>query len=164
MRGCLPLLLGLVAGAAAVWLLWAQSTTPVRRGVVAPQQSDVHAVLSTRYLSRLVNDGTQGAGVASLSHVRISTNPPGALVAQADATLGPLTVPVSAQVAPSVQNGSVHITLLSTHVGAVPIPTAFTGIVAAQVNAAVQRSLGSSVRVVAVDVVSQGLEVYADYA
>jgi hypothetical protein len=163
MRGCLTLIVGLVIGAVAVWFLWSQSTAPVAKGIVAPQRSDVHAVLSDAYLSRLVNDAAQGSSIVSLRNVHLSSNPPGALVAQAEGTLGPLTVPVSAEVAPSARNGSVHVTLLSTRVGAVPIPTAFTGLVEAQVNQAVRNTLGGSVRVVAVDVVPQGLEVYANY-
>jgi hypothetical protein len=162
-RGCLTLIVGLVIGAAAASFLWSQSSAPVAKGIVAPQRSDVHAVLSDAYLSRLVNRAARGSGVASLHNIRLSSNPPGALVAQADGTIGPLTVPVSADVAPSAQNGSVQITLLSTHVGSVPIPTAFTGLIEAQVNQAVRSALGGSVRVVAVDVVPQGLEVYANY-
>jgi hypothetical protein len=163
MRGCLVLLIGIIIGATAVWLLWAQSSPPVQRGVVVPQHADLHVVLSNHYLTHLVNAQLPGSTLVTVHHVQISSSPPDTLDTQAQVSAGPLSVPVSAAVVPSVQSGAVHIALVSTHVGIVPIPSAFTGLLESTINNGVRQSVGRSVQVVGVDVRPQGLEVYANY-
>jgi hypothetical protein len=163
MRGCLLLIGGIVAGAVLVLYLWKPSSAPVPKGEVVPQGADVHILLADHYLSRLVNARLHAKGLSALQDVQISSDPPSTLVARAHASVGPFSVPVDVEAVPTVQNGNVRIQIASSHVGPVPIPQAFTGILESSINDAVRLQSRQYLTVVSASVRPQGLDIYANY-
>jgi hypothetical protein len=161
MRGCLLVVIGILIGAlAGVWL----SREPaIRKGIVVPQRAELHVVISDGYLSTLVNRRLRNSSASVVHDVRVSSKPPSVLTAIGTASVGPLSTSVAADLQPEASNGGVHVSVVATHVGAIPIPSAFTGLFEGSIDDAIRRSLGGRVRVVAVDVRAEGLEIYADH-
>ena len=161
MRGCLMLALGILIGAlAGIWL----SQGPTQHGIVVPQQAEFHVIISDGYLSRLVNLRLQNSSSSVIHDVRVSSRPPSILVTDGKAGVGGISTSVSAELQPVVSNGAVHIRVVSSHLGAIPIPSAFTSLFEGSIDDAVRRSVGTRVRVIAVDVKGQGLEIFANGA
>ena len=163
MRGLLLMVVGVIVGAVLVLYLWNPSSTPVPRSEVVPQGADLHILLADRYLSRLINGRLDARGISVLHDVQISSDPPSILVAHAHASVGPFSVPVDVEAVPTVRNGTVHIQIVSSHVGPLPIPQVFTGIVESSINDAVRLQSRQSLTVIATSVKPQGLDIYANY-
>jgi hypothetical protein len=162
-RGCLPLVVGFVLGAAAVWLLWSASAPPPD-GARPARGADIDILISNRALSRLLNDRVSGRGIVNLREIRITSDPAhNSLDAHAHAGVGPLAVPVTLAAAPSVHGGAVQVTLVSAHVGVIPVPAGFIGLLQGTIDDAVRRSVGRRIQIVGAAVRRRGLEVYANY-
>jgi hypothetical protein len=163
MRGCLLLVGGIILGGILALYLWRPASPPVPRGVTAPQGADLHVLLADAYVSRLVNSRLKASSLSVLHDVRISSDPPSTLIAHAHASVGPFSIPVDIEAVPVVQNGAIHIRISSSHVGPVPIPSAFTGILESSINDSLNLQGRRDITVVAASVKPQGLDVYANY-
>lgn len=159
MRGLFLLLIGFVLGAGLMLWWWPR----IPAGSALPQRSDVHITVADRYLSRLVEQKVAGIALPRISHVTITSNPPGALVARADASLGPVSAPVSMLLHPVVENGGVHLQIVSTQVGALPLPAPLSGAIEQSVNASLDQTLRSGARVIGIAVLPQGLDIFLNY-
>jgi hypothetical protein len=160
MRGCLTLIVGIVVGVVAMALMWPHAPS----GVTAPPSTaDVRATISNAYLSRLVGSRLARRSIPRIREVRITSNPPADLVADAKVSLGPLSAPVTIEVQPQIEGGVVRAHIVSTHVGAVPVPSFFTGVLEESINDAMKRAIGTSTRVTGVQILPGGLAISADY-
>src|SRR4051794_14178669 len=118
MRGCLTFVVGFALGAALVLAWWPR--TPAT--MTAPAASDVHLILSDRYLARLVEGRASTLGPATLTDLTIASAPPSVLVARAQVSIGGLAVPLTVEAQPVAENGKIQIQVLTTRIGTVPIP------------------------------------------
>jgi len=159
MRGLFLLLIGFLLGAGLMLWWWPR----IPAGSVLPQRSDIHITVADRYLSRLVEQKVAGIDPPRISHVAITSDPPGALVARADARLGPISAPVSMLLHPVVENGGVQLRIISTQVGAIPLPAPLSGAIEQSVNASLDQALRSGARVVGITVLPQGLDIFLNY-
>jgi len=159
MRGLFLLVAGFLLGAGLMLWRWPRIPT----GSALPQRSDIHITVADRYLSRLVQQKVAGMDLPKIDHVAITSSPPGALVAHADATLGPVSAPVSMLLHPVVANGGVHLQIVSSQVGAIPLPAPLSGAVEQSVNASLDRTLRSGARVIGITVRPQGLDIFLNY-
>lgn len=159
MRGLFLLLIGFLLGVGLMLWWWPR----IPAGSVLPQRSDIHITVADRYLSRLVEQKVAGIDLPRISHVAITSNPPGALAARADASLGPISAPVSMLLHPVVENGGVHLRIVSTQVGAIPLPAPLSGAIEQSVNASLDQTLRSGARVIGITVLPQGLDIFLNY-
>ena len=161
MRGCLTFLVGIVLGAVLIGIWWQR--TPLT--VPGTQAADVQATIADGYLARRLEEQVAGAGGFSgmITHVTVQSSPPSTLVLGADASIGPLTAPVSLQVAPQAANGALQIQVIQANVGAVPVSGPLVDALLRAINQRSVQVLGSGARIVGVKVVPGGLEIDANF-
>lgn len=159
MRALLLLIVGVILGAVLV-TRW-EARPPA--GAALPSASDVRVSLSDGYLSRLIEERASGNGIIAVTDVQVRSAP-SALTVRADASLGPLTAPITVELQPVVVGGDVQERIIATQVGAVPIPAPLTGLVAGSINASLRHILGANATVTGVRVTPRGLDITADYS
>ncbi len=159
MRGCLILFIGFLFGLAVSILFVARPPT----GTITPATSDVRITISDGYLARRIQRKLGGLGMVQVSRVTVASSPPAELIARGQVTAGPVSEPVTLGLQPVATGGTVRVRIVSTRVGAIPVPSVFTTLVEGVINDAVTRSIGNQVRIVGAAVTDQGLVISADY-
>ena len=161
MRGCLLLVIGFVTGAALMLLWWPKQPTP-RAG--PPMPADLRLTLSDAFIARELQRRFTAISFPTVTHVGIGSVPPVGLAVRADIGAGPVSAPLSMEVQPVAEHGQVAISIISTHLAGIPIPSQLTGFLADIINSRAHNLLGSETRVVRVRTVPGALEILADYA
>lgn len=158
MRGCLTLLLGILVGIGAMLYFWPKQPA----GRALPASSDVRVFVSDRYLSSLVQRHASSIDLPQVSDVHILSSPPAVLIATAQLSVGPISAPTSMELAPEIENGRVHIRIVSSTIAGIPIPDQFAGIVEGQINAAAGNVNTGAARITGVKVTARGLQITAN--
>ncbi len=158
MRGCLTLLVGMVVGGAIMAFSW--PTTPA--GFALPQSSDVRVSLSNGYLTRTAQARLSSTGIVSIHELRVRSAPP-ALVVRADASIGPISAPITVELQPVAVGGVVQVRIIATHIGVVPVPNVFTGLVTGSINDSLRHTLRANATVTGVAATQRGLDITANY-
>lgn len=158
MRGCLTLLIGIGVGVAIMAFAW--PTTP--RGSTLPPDPDVHVSLGDGYLTRIVRARLASTGVLSIHGLQVRSAPP-VLVVRAEASVGPLSAPITAELQPIAASGDVQVRIIATHVGIIPVPNVLMGLVASSINGSLHRALGRHATVTGVTTTARGLDITANY-
>jgi hypothetical protein len=135
-------------------------TTPA--GSVLPQRSDVRVSLSDGYLTRAVHARLSSTGIVSIHGLQVRSAPP-ALVVHADASIGPISAPISVELQPVATGGAVQVRIIATHIGVVPVPNVLTGLVTGSINDSLRHTLGTHAAVTGVAVTQRGLDITANY-
>jgi hypothetical protein len=135
-------------------------TTPA--GSVLPQRSDVRVSLSDGYLTRAVHARLSSTGIVSIHGFQVRSAPP-ALVVHADASIGPISAPISVELQPVATGGAVQVRIIATHIGVVPVPNVLTGLVTGSINDSLRHALGTHATVTGVAVTQRGLDITANY-
>jgi hypothetical protein len=158
MRGCLTLLVGIAVGVAIMAFSW--PTIPA--GSTLPGSSDVRVSLGNGYLTRIVQARLSTNGIVSIHGLQVRSAPP-ALVVRADASLGPLSAPITVELQPLAAGGDVQVRIVATHIGVVPVPNVLTGLVTGSINDSLRHTLGSNATVTGVTATQRGLDITANY-
>jgi hypothetical protein len=156
----LTLLVGFVLGAALLLPWWPNPPAP---GVPPPRSWDVRVTVVDAYLSRLADRRAATISVPTIRHVVISSSPAKLLVAGADVSVGPVGAPVTLELQPVAQSGEAQVRVISAHVGAIPIPVVFLGVIRDAINSSTRHLLSAGARITGVTVIPGGLEIYASY-
>ena len=124
---------------------------------------DIHFALSDRYLAHLVATRASNLGIVTLSNITIVSAPPSVLVAGATASIASIGAPVTIETAPVVHNGTLRVDVVATHLGAFPLPSGVSDLVASNINASIRHLISPDARLQVVRVTRSGLEIYANY-
>lgn len=131
-------------------------------GSTLPQSADVRVSLSDGYMTRIIQARLSSTGIVSIGDVQVDSAPP-ALVVHANAGIGPLSAPVTVELQPVAAGGAVQVRVIATHIGVVPIPNVFTGLVTGSINDSLHHTLGAHANVTGVSVTPRGLDITANY-
>jgi hypothetical protein len=159
-RGCLTLIIGLIAGAGLMLAWWPKQPS----GTVSPRAADLRVTISDAYLARTVQARVAGYSVPQVRHVRVASLPGVALVVSADLTVGPLSAPASVEMQPYPANGQVQVRIISTRVAGIPIPSQLTGVIADAIDSSARGLMDRHAHVTGVTVTPTGIQLSANYA
>jgi hypothetical protein len=159
-RGCLLLVIGFIAGAGLMLVWWPKQ--PTVRAV--PAATDLHLTLSDAFLARELQHRFTTISVPSVTNVGVRSVPPSALAIRADAGAGPVSVPIAVEVQPVADAGQIRISIISSQLGGVPIPSQLTGFLTDIINSRTHNLLGRDTHVTGIRTLPGALEILADYA
>lgn len=131
-------------------------------GSALPPGSDVRVALSDRYLTKIVRARISTGGIVSIRGFEVRSAPP-TMIVQAEASVGPISAPVTVQLQPVAAGGDVQVRIIATHIGIVPVPNAFTGLVTGSINDSLHHILGAKAEVTGVTATPRGLDIAANY-
>lgn len=158
MRGCLTLVIGLALGVAVMARWW--PTIPT--GSALTPGSDVRVTLSDGYLTKAVRARISSGGIVAIRGLVVRSAPP-TMIVRAVASVGPISAPITVQLQPIAAGGDVQVRIIATRLGFIPVPNAFTGLVAGSINDSLHHILGANAVVTGVSATPRGLDIAAKY-
>jgi hypothetical protein len=159
MRGCLTLIVGIVAGLALTAYWWPR----VPAGVNPAPRSDITLTVSDGSLARLIQRRVAGMTAPSIQGVTVTSAPPNALVTRAQVVLGPVSSSAAVEVQPVAVNGGIQARVLSSTIAGLPMPPPLLQAIETEINRSMHGLLPADARVTGVAVRPAGLEITAQY-